>query len=120
MCGTKTKISLVDLVLITFSCLTCSFFPLFMKQISKKDRQIKTLQGELQAHKTEEERMLIPQDQQSHPNVKASQVKQAGLQQVIDQLKVQLNSLMLENKQAETSLQQVSSAHPTPFTFQWL
>ncbi|KAM8756189.1 dynein regulatory complex protein 10 [Acanthopagrus schlegelii] len=76
------------------------------EKISKKDRQIKTLQAELQAHKTEEEGMLIPQDQQSHPNVKASQVKQAGLQQVIDQLKVQLNSLMLENKQAETSLQQ--------------
>lgn len=103
----------------TFSCLTCSFF-LFMKQISKKDQQIKTLQGELQAHKTEEEGMLLPQDQQSHPNIKASQVKQAGVRREIDQLKVQLNTLMLENKRAETSLQQVSSAHPTRFTFQWL
>lgn len=97
-----------------------SFFFLFVKQISKKDQQIKTLQGELQAHKTEEEGMLLPQDQQSHPNIKASQVKQAGVRREIDQLKVQLNALMLENKRAETSLQQVSSPHPTRFTFQWL
>ncbi|XP_073325259.1 dynein regulatory complex protein 10 [Pagrus major] len=76
------------------------------EKICKKDEQIQTLQSELQLVKTQEASMLLLLDKLCNPHIKASKVKRVGIQQEIDQLKIQLNSLMLENKQAETLLQE--------------
>lgn len=47
-------------------------------------------------------------EKQSQSDTKTWEGKQTGMQQVIHQLKVQLNNLILENREAETALRKVS------------
>lgn len=48
-------------------------------------------------------------DRQSQSIAKTSEQKQIRMQQEIDQLNVQLNNLILENREAERALQEVKS-----------
>nr|XP_046243256.1 dynein regulatory complex protein 10 isoform X2 [Scatophagus argus]XP_046243257.1 dynein regulatory complex protein 10 isoform X2 [Scatophagus argus] len=74
-------------------------------KISHKNHQIKNLQSSLQEKKTQEAGMSFGSKQgQSH--IKSSKVKQTSIQQEIDQLNIQLNNLMVENRQAERVLQE--------------
>ncbi|XP_040010926.1 dynein regulatory complex protein 10 [Xiphias gladius] len=74
-------------------------------EISLKKIEIKNLQQSLQGNNTQEAGMSLPADKQCRPHIKPSK-KQTSMQQEIEQLKMQLNKFILENRQAERVLQE--------------
>lgn len=83
-----------------------------ISQISQKENTIKQLESLLQACSTQEgdvsdDNMSPVEDKQVQAHIQVSKLKQDRLQQEIDQLKIQLKNLMLENRQAERLLQEV-------------
>lgn len=85
---------------------------LFTSQISQKQIEIKYLECSLQENNTQEVDKSLLTDKQSQPHITTS-MKQTSIQQEIDQLNIQLNNFILENRQAERVLQEVSSVNPT-------
>ena len=83
-------------------------------QISKKDAVISKLQNSLQLmEKTSRDFVTRTQqdaEKQSLSNIKTWEGKQACMQQDIDKLVLQLNTLVLENRQVEKGLRKVSEA----------
>lgn len=77
-------------------------------QISQKNNEITTLQNALQMRRNTQEHksLFTDQLQKSEINLKYN-MKQASLQQEIDQLNSQIKSLVLENRKAEKVLQEV-------------
>uniref|UniRef100_A0A3Q3JEF7 Dynein regulatory complex protein 10 n=1 Tax=Monopterus albus TaxID=43700 RepID=A0A3Q3JEF7_MONAL len=73
-------------------------------KILQKQMEINNLQHSLQEN-SPQVNMPLPTEKQSPPHIKTSK-KQEKLQQEIDQLTIQLNSLMSENRQAERILQE--------------
>uniref|UniRef100_A0A3Q1EXC4 Dynein regulatory complex protein 10 n=1 Tax=Acanthochromis polyacanthus TaxID=80966 RepID=A0A3Q1EXC4_9TELE len=72
-------------------------------QISYNENEIEIMQ---QKNKALEEEMSLPTEKQCQPQIKTTSPKQTSLQEEIDQLKIQLNNLMFENRQAEGILQE--------------
>ena len=83
----------------------------YISQISKKNHVIKKLKSSLhQMEKLSEDFVSRTQqdaEKQSQADVKASEGKQTRLQQEFNQLTVQLNNLIIENKEAESALRKV-------------
>ncbi len=80
---------------------------LFVSQISQKKDDINDFQSSLQGKNTQEAGTSLLADKQCQAHIKTSKVKQASVQREIDQLSIQLNNLILENRQAERVLQEV-------------
>lgn len=76
---------------------------IFVQQISQKNQQIQSLQSFLQEKKKEASALA----KQHQSIIEASQETQNRVQQEIDQLTAQLNSLIVGNRQAERALQEV-------------
>ncbi|KAI3372881.1 hypothetical protein L3Q82_023335 [Scortum barcoo] len=73
--------------------------------IAEKNEEIEQLKNSLQGDNVDTD-MLLLADMQCQSVIKTSEMKQSSVQQNIDQLSVQLNNLMLENRQAERALQE--------------
>lgn len=76
---------------------------LFVQQISQKNQQIQSLQSFLQEKKKKASTLA----KQHQSIIEASEETQSRVQQEIDQLTAQLNSLILGDRQAERALQEV-------------
>lgn len=57
--------------------------------------------------------MSLLADKQCQSHIKTSKMKQTSIQQEIDRLNIQLNNLILENRQAERVLQEVRLVYLT-------
>uniref|UniRef100_A0A3P9CJI8 Dynein regulatory complex protein 10 n=1 Tax=Maylandia zebra TaxID=106582 RepID=A0A3P9CJI8_9CICH len=84
-------------------------------EISQKENTIKHLESLLQACSPQEgdvsdDNMSPFEDKQVQAHIQVSKLKQDRLQQEIDQLKIQLKNVVLENRQAERLLQEVRLA----------
>ncbi|XP_006784258.1 dynein regulatory complex protein 10 isoform X3 [Neolamprologus brichardi] len=80
-------------------------------EISQKENTIKHLESLLQACSPQEgdvsdDNMSPFEDKQVQAHIQVSKLKQDRLQQEIDQLKIQLKNVVLENRQAERLLQE--------------
>ncbi|XP_044052776.1 dynein regulatory complex protein 10 isoform X2 [Siniperca chuatsi] len=75
-------------------------------KISHKNDEIKNLQSSLQRKNAQEASMSLLAGKQCQSHMKISKVKHTSIQQEIDQLNIQLNNLMLENRQAERVIQE--------------
>ncbi|KAM9744109.1 dynein regulatory complex protein 10 isoform 2-T2 [Menidia menidia] len=73
-------------------------------QISEREREIRHLEKDL--GNIREENLPALQDTHAQQNMKILSTKLSSLQKEADELSLQLNSLMLENKQAERVLQE--------------
>ncbi|XP_070761263.1 dynein regulatory complex protein 10 [Enoplosus armatus] len=75
-------------------------------KISQKNDKIKNLWSSLQRNNTQEAHMSLLADKQCQSHIKTSKVKQTSLQKETDQLNIQLNNLILENRQEEGVIQE--------------
>uniref|UniRef100_UPI0037E8D46C dynein regulatory complex protein 10 n=1 Tax=Semicossyphus pulcher TaxID=241346 RepID=UPI0037E8D46C len=74
------------------------------EMITEKNIEIKNLQSTLEEKKTDEAELIILANKQRQSQVKTSKMNR--LRQEIDQLQMQLNNLIIENRQAERVIQE--------------
>ncbi|XP_045891517.1 dynein regulatory complex protein 10 [Micropterus dolomieu] len=75
-------------------------------KISQKKDEIENLRGSLQTKNTPEAGMSLLADKQCQSLMKTSKLKQTSIKREIDQLNIQLNNMILENRQAEKVIQE--------------
>ncbi|KAM9858632.1 dynein regulatory complex protein 10 [Aulostomus maculatus] len=75
-------------------------------EISEKNEEIKFLESSLQGDDAKESDWLFLAEKQCQSFINMSQMKQAGIQQQVDLQNIQLNNLILENRQIERALQE--------------
>lgn len=92
--------------------LTSPFF-LFVSQISQTNVEIEKLQSALRENNRQEADISLLADKQCQAHIKSAKMKHTSIQQEIDQLNSQLNSLTLEDGQAERVIQEVSLMYLT-------